>query len=840
MVNPPTNPENLLPRFTWCSFCADISRWCQERKKEDKGKNREEVKNVVNAQEWLEQNYPDKETGSIYLNQQLEGVLDCGEYKKLYKIYISTSVDRSKFEIKGGSYFDGDLETIITPCIPAQEYINQKYPTQQKREEEKWLNISDKTLEGELDLSDFKNLEKLECRYNYLAQIIYPANPKKIISLIIRNNNINPSDLSIFSQFSNLERLEIGNENKNRINQGIYNRFHGSLEPLKDLKLRFLGISNTDIDSGWEYLPDSLEEIAYDIELRPNCKLALVKAELEKELWKDIHQDFVPKYKKDWLKAGFSKEQTKEWIIAGAKLDSIKFLNWFLNFKNLDLNWALENEEEFKEWRDNYENFGTCYECNQPNTSYEWCQSCNAKHFQQDFGKWTSGNSQIDKFIQKCQSEATSAWNILEWIPYEKFKNIEHIADGGFGKVYKAEWEGGSISRWDNEKKEWKRYKNTVALKTLSNSQNLDQDFLQELTLYKMFRSSVSKMVPCYGISKDTEGSYIMVMKYMWGGNLRECLRKNRELDLKSKLEFLKQIIQGLKDIHRKHLVHRDFHSGNIIVDEYGRSSITDLGLSKPADEKDDNQVYGIIPYVAPEVLMGNSYTQAADIYSLGMIMYEIITGIPPFAEQAHDTDLALKIIRGERPQFPKQVKYPQLLIDLIKQCWEQEPDNRPAAREVSGVVGEWIDEDGSNLKEDTKFYRQYKEIEDYHTCQALTKLYQKYRGQFKEIKPESEEIEKIRKELYFEFCQKNNYDEEEVKEKFRKLLLSLFPRLDVKVNEETVWHSKKINTKQIIKLLAKYQEQQTSKDLELNLFEFDELTIQEEPEQTQIEIPPK
>ncbi|CAG8541877.1 311_t:CDS:2 [Cetraspora pellucida] len=80
----------------------------EKRKKEDKGKNREEMKNVSNAQEWLENNYPDKEKyiPSIYINQQLEGVLDCREYKRLEYIFISTSVDRSKFEIKGGSYED--------------------------------------------------------------------------------------------------------------------------------------------------------------------------------------------------------------------------------------------------------------------------------------------------------------------------------------------------------------------------------------------------------------------------------------------------------------------------------------------------------------------------------------------------------------------------------------------------------------------------------------------------------------------------------------------------------------------------------------------------------------
>jgi|SRR6266496_2053536 len=98
---------------------------------------------MVNAQQWLENNYPNKETESIYINQQIERFLDCRRYKKLKYIFISTSVDRSKLEIKGGSYeyyelgVKGVKETKIIPCILAQEYINQKYPTQQENEEEK-------------------------------------------------------------------------------------------------------------------------------------------------------------------------------------------------------------------------------------------------------------------------------------------------------------------------------------------------------------------------------------------------------------------------------------------------------------------------------------------------------------------------------------------------------------------------------------------------------------------------------------------------------------------------------------------------------------------------------
>src|SRR3954454_9154440 len=100
-----------------------------------------------------------------------------------------------------------------------------------------------------------------------------------------------------------------------------------------------------------------------------------------------------------------------------------------------------------------------------------------------------------------------------------------------------------------------------------------------------------------------------MVMEYMKKGNLREYLRKNRKLWFyhisgENKLNFLQKIIQGLKDIHRKKLVHRDFHSGNIIVDDNGTNcNITDLGLAKPVNETDDSKVFGIMPYMAPEVL---------------------------------------------------------------------------------------------------------------------------------------------------------------------------------------------------------------------------------------------
>ena len=141
-----------------------------------------------------------------------------------------------------------------------------------------------------------------------------------------------------------------------------------------------------------------------------------------------------------------------------------------------------------EELRERYKEHGLCGECSQPNTdndksdSLPWCQSCNSKHFQQDFNKWTSGNKEIDEFIQNFQLNATCHDEVLEWIPYEKFENIEYLAKGGFGIVHKAKWIDGYIEYWNISQNKWNRIDNkSIVLKCLNNSQNLTTDFLQEV-----------------------------------------------------------------------------------------------------------------------------------------------------------------------------------------------------------------------------------------------------------------------------------------------------------------------------------------------------------------------
>ncbi|POG71826.1 kinase-like domain-containing protein [Rhizophagus irregularis DAOM 181602=DAOM 197198] len=135
-------------------------------------------------------------------------------------------------------------------------------------------------------------------------------------------------------------------------------------------------------------------------------------------------------------------------------------------------------------------------------------------------------------------------------------------------------------------------------------------------------------------------------------GSLRQYLNNNFiSLNWKKKLYSLTAIILGLKDIHDKGLIHHDFHCGNILNDFDGSAYITDLGLCQPANVKSsqnsNKKIYGVLPYVAPEVLRGKKYTQESDIYGFGIIAYEICTGFPPYYDIAHDEFLAIKICKG-------------------------------------------------------------------------------------------------------------------------------------------------------------------------------------------------
>ncbi|EXX78455.1 Mkk1p [Rhizophagus irregularis DAOM 197198w] len=161
-------------------------------------------------------------------------------------------------------------------------------------------------------------------------------------------------------------------------------------------------------------------------------------------------------------------------------------------------------------------------------------------------------------------------------------------------------------------------------------------------------------------------------------------------------------------------MVHRDFHPGNIlfnklILDEKNTTIyIADMGLCGQVDDLDETKIYGVMPYVAPEVLRGKPYTISADIYSFGMIMYFTATGRQPFANREHDFNLMLEICKENiRPEINEQ-EAPRFYIDLMKRCWSSDPDSRPDVSELESLFFDFLDDPGieDQLKEADEYRR--------------------------------------------------------------------------------------------------------------------------------------
>ncbi|GBB86458.1 hypothetical protein RclHR1_01290002 [Rhizophagus clarus] len=280
-----------------------------------------------------------------------------------------------------------------------------------------------------------------------------------------------------------------------------------------------------------------------------------------------------------------------------------------------------------------------------------------------EFGE--SENAILNKFILEKN---------LKWIPYNKFKDVEHLDEGGFSTVYKA--------IWINENKN-----KNVVLKCPN--ENIDE-ILNEWKYHENCLH-LDEIIYLYGFTKNQDThKYMMVMDYANEGNLRRNLTKIIKNNWIQKLNILYQIISGLNNIHNQNFIHCDFHDGNILNHGKGKVYISDLGLCQPAKSLLKKKgIYGVIPFMAPEVLRGKSYTPASDIYSFSMIMWEFTSGIPPFNNKAHDLQLSLSICRGERPEIIENT--PPCYVDLMKKCWNEDPSKRPSASEVESIIRNWV-----------------------------------------------------------------------------------------------------------------------------------------------------
>ncbi|GBC25143.2 kinase-like domain-containing protein [Rhizophagus irregularis DAOM 181602=DAOM 197198] len=370
-----------------------------------------------------------------------------------------------------------------------------------------------------------------------------------------------------------------------------------------------------------------------------------------------------------------------------------------------------------------------CENCQEECVAITYCECCIRNYLKSNFSNWTSGDNKIDDLIRKCQMETVRPNKIIEWIPYDSLQNIQHFAEGGYSKIYTADFIGGFYYDWDSDEKRLKKGSTCeVVLKSL-NVENADRRWFKESKSHLSISVKWVDVVRCFGMTKNPSGTYMLVMDKM-NIDLRNFLYQNHtKITWKRRISIAFDIVHALHRIHSENAIHRDLHSGNILeLNE--RFFIGDLGFCGPAS-KPFNSVYGNLPYIAPEVLIAKETTTfASDIYSVGILMWEISSGRPPFNNCSHDYDLVMKIVNGSRPKIVSGT--PLKYKELMEQCWDADPTKRPKINFLKAEMEElntsWFyDENQEQIISDDdnkSIYSDYYESRKYYTT-STSSIYQ-------------------------------------------------------------------------------------------------------------------
>ena len=314
----------------------------------------------------------------------------------------------------------------------------------------------------------------------------------------------------------------------------------------------------------------------------------------------------------------------------------------------------------------------------------------------------------------------------------DRYQIIKSIGEGGMANVYLA---------YDTI------LDRNVAVKVLRGDLANDEKFVRRFQREALSASSLSNpnIVEVYDVGEDN-GEYYIVMEYVEGKHLKALLKKRGKLTVPEVIDIALQITNGLSVAHDSYIIHRDIKPQNILILENGLIKITDFGIAVAMNATQltqTNSVMGSVHYLPPEQASGKGATLQSDIYSIGILMYELLTGKLPFRGD-NAVEIALKHLKEPMPSIRDELPdIPQSVENIILRATAKNPKNRYSdAREMHEDLKTCLDESRAN---ELKITFKYPE-NDYDDTKLMKTVKPVKETKPREIKEGEKEVAKKKK----------------------------------------------------------------------------------------------
>lgn len=246
----------------------------------------------------------------------------------------------------------------------------------------------------------------------------------------------------------------------------------------------------------------------------------------------------------------------------------------------------------------------------------------------------------------------------------ERYEIIDKVGSGGMADVYKAKCH---------------RLNRYVAIKILKPEYSGDKSFVAKFRAEAQSAAGLShpNIVNVYDVGND-DGLYYIVMELVEGITLKRFIERKGKLEIKESVGIAIQIAQGMEAAHSNHIIHRDIKPQNIIISRDGKVKVTDFGIAKAATSNTVTQnAIGSVHYLSPEQARGGYSDEKSDIYSLGVTLYEMLTGRVPFSG---DTTVSVAILHLQSEAVPVRELNPEIPISvdkIVQKCMQKKPERR-------------------------------------------------------------------------------------------------------------------------------------------------------------------